>query len=150
LAISGVRSGGASPGRTNSTSGTPADERIGWLGTDWDRTDGSGGRVAGAGGSTEAGGQGWGHAAAFYERTETAGVDHDRDRMGLATATRRVGPWLAVHAVFVLSALATVWFTYTEASRYVELSVPTLVGGVALFGTVLLVSTIHILSRVYR
>lgn len=131
---------------------TPADERIGWLGTDRDpaETSASGGQAAGAGGSTEYGGHGWQRAATYYERTETASVDHDSTGVGLVTVARRVGPWLVVHAVFILSALATVWFTYTEANEYAELSASSLVVGTLLFGFVILVSAVHILSRVHR
>lgn len=143
----------ADPRRQSSGSEkTPADERIGWLGTDWDQGDASasGARAAGAGGSTEYGGQGWQRADTFYERTEPTGADRASAGMTVATVARRAGPWIAVHAVLLLSALATVWFTYTEVSRYVELSVPSLIFGIVLFELVVMVSVVHIISQVYR
>jgi curved DNA-binding protein CbpA len=143
----------ADPGRRpGGDEKTPAGERIGWLGTDWEQADvsASGARAAGAGGSTEYGGQGWQRADTFYERTESTRVDHDSTGMSVATIARRAGPWLAIHAVLLLSALATVWFTYTEISRYVELSVPSLVFGIVLFELVVMVSVVHIISQVYR
>jgi curved DNA-binding protein CbpA len=131
---------------------TPADERIGWLGTDWNQADASasGARAAGAGGSTEYGGQGWQRADTHYERTASTRAGHDSTGQGVVTIVRRAGPWLAVHAVLLLSALATVWVTYTEVSRYVELSAPSLIFGVLLFEVIAMVSVVHIVSQVYR
>jgi hypothetical protein len=143
----------ADPGQTGAVrEETSVDERLGWLGTDWDQADASasGTRATGTGGSTEYGGQGWQRAATFYERTEPTRVDHDSAGMGAATLVRRAGPWFAVHAVLLLSALATVWFTYTAVSRYVELSVPSLVVGIVIFELVVMVSVVHIISQVYR
>lgn len=86
----------------------------------------------------------WQRTPAWYGRSE-AGRE-DRDQRRLLAAVRRVGPWIVIHVAFLLSALATLWTTFSQASRYAPLPLTVLVGGVALFGVVVLVSSIHILS----
>ena len=61
----------------------------------------------------------------------------------------RLGPWLVVHAVFVLSAVATGWLVYTQAGRHPGLAVPAVVVAVLVVGMAVLVSALHIVSQVY-
>jgi hypothetical protein len=61
----------------------------------------------------------------------------------------RLGPWLFVHAIFVLSAVATGWLVYTQAGRHPGLAVPAVVVATLLVGMAVLVSALHVVSQVY-
>jgi curved DNA-binding protein CbpA len=65
-------------------------------------------------------------------------------------AVRALGPWVFVHAVFLAAAVGTSWYVYVvllEASTVSPLLLVVLVGEIALAVTL---STIHVVTRVYR
>jgi curved DNA-binding protein CbpA len=129
--------------------------RAAWLGDEASGHAGRGGdggrqqRRGHAGSTTRASDSGaWQHASGVYRRTET---DYRADRSRVASVVRgvrTVGPWLPVHLVLILSAVATGWFTYTQASRAVGPSVPAMVFGLVLVGLVVVLSVLHAFSRV--
>lgn len=95
------------------------------------------------------GGTGWQHASRVYRRADTE-VEREPSRLkSLLDGARSVGPWLAVHFVFILSALATGWFTFTQADEAFELPMPAVAFGVLVIGLVVFLSVIHVVSQVY-
>lgn len=142
---------GSARASTRSSTGA-AGNRTSWLGEDGTgrRQRRSRGRSRGAGAATSGAQTGWGwqHDSGVYERVETD-IDRPTYAGRILRGVRAVGPWLAVHFVFVLSALATGWFTYTQASRPVEPSVPALLVSVLVVGLVVSVSILHLVSQLY-
>jgi hypothetical protein len=137
---------------TRSSTARAAGNQTSWLGEDGTgrRQRSSRGRSRGAGAATSGPQTGWGwqHDSGVYERVETD-IDRPTYAERILGGVRAVGPWLAVHFVFILSALATGWFTYTQASRTFEPSVPALVFGVLVIGLVVSVSILHLVSQLY-
>lgn len=137
---------------TSSSDGPGRSARASWLGEEGvgRRQRRSRGRSRGAGTATSGAQTGWGwqHDSGVYERVETD-IDRPTYAGRILRGIRAVGPWLAVHFVFILSALATGWFTYTQASRPVEPSVPALLVSVLVVGLVVSVSILHIVSQLY-
>lgn len=59
-----------------------------------------------------------------------------------------LGPWLVIHLVFIASAVATAVFTLSEANAYFQLSLPAFLLGLVLFGLVVGLSVLHLVSQV--
>ena len=71
-------------------------------------------------------------------------------RVRLLAGLRALGPWILVHAVFLSLAAGTSWFVYTRIVTDPASSLPllfVLVGEVCL---ALVLSTLHVLSQLYR
>lgn len=62
----------------------------------------------------------------------------------VADAARQVGPWLAFHFVFLVSAFVTVWLFVSWTP-----SLPTMLASVLLLGFAIFFSILHMISRVY-
>lgn len=62
----------------------------------------------------------------------------------VADAARQVGPWLAFHFVFLISAFITVWLFVSWTP-----SLPTMLVSVILLGFAIFFSILHMISRVY-
>jgi curved DNA-binding protein CbpA len=149
----GAGESGDDTGRTDRTDGParteradPA-ERTAWLGDDWERPETGG--AAGTGSMAGASG-GWNGAAAASRHRGTDAAAGATDGANALRVLRRLAPWLVIHTVFLSSALATGWFTYSQLDQYVELTAPALFAGVGLFGLVLFVSVLHLATLVYR
>ncbi|MEF8783208.1 MAG: DnaJ domain-containing protein [Haloarculaceae archaeon] len=128
------------------------ENRTAWLGeggpSRGSRRSRTRGRRAGAATGGAQTGWGWQHDSGVYERVETD-IDEPTYADRILGGIRAVGPWLAVHFVFILSALATGWFTYTQASRSFEPSVLAIVFGLFVIGLVVSVSIFHLVSQLY-
>lgn len=128
--------GGANPVATDP-------ERLAWLGENPRRNQPNGGRGPGP-----RDGQPWQRASRAYRRST---LDHGGERSTgerVAGGLRAMGPWLPIHVVLLLSAVATVWFT-VQASRVVDLSATVLSAGVLGLGVVVCLSLFHVVTRVY-
>lgn len=146
--VRGQKSGGVRGGDRAAWVGPKGEETAGGSG---DGNASGGGRRRRASGTTATGdsGERWQRASRTYRRADTD-VGSERSGAGrVVDGLRALGPWLVVDVVFVLSAVATGWFTYTQASRYVELSLPALVAGVATVALVVVVTILHAVSQVY-
>ncbi|AQL44058.1 hypothetical protein BV210_15710 [Halorientalis sp. IM1011] len=152
---SSTDTGGTSAGGTD-TGGTDTDEYGRWStdrGQDW--------AFSGSSTSTATGGHradprdraradGWqaAHASTSaytpsgYEPTATAADDVSVGT--LRDALRQVGPWLAFHFVFLISAFVTVWLIMTWIP-----SVPMLFVSLLLLGATVFFSVLHMVSQVY-
>lgn len=90
-----------------------------------------------------------GVGADFYTtRRPGAYIEKERTLQRFLDVVRAAGPWLFVHLVLFVSAVATFWFTYAATSAHVE-SIPIVLGGVALLAVVTFVSVIHTVTQVY-
>lgn len=92
----------------------------------------------------------WQQASEAYRYTPT-GVPMndttfgDRVRGGLLS----VGPWLLVHAVFLVAAAGIAWFAYARTAAVTSMSLPAVAFGALLFGLAAFLSTLHVVSLVY-
>lgn len=108
-----------------------------WAGTDSrSRTDG--------GYTTES----WQTASQAYRRSPVESrADTSSSLWETLGSARELGPWLVVHVVLVASALATSWFTFTASAQYQ--SITTVLFGLVLVTSVITLSMIHVMVRVY-
>jgi len=96
------------------------------------------------------GGPNWQQASQAYRRAETDVSAGNQSLFGtLIEGSRELGPWLFVHVVFVLSAMATAWITISQSGGFVDLSVPALLFSVLIVSLVTFLSMLHIVSHVY-
>jgi len=96
------------------------------------------------------GGPNWQQASQAYRRAETDVSVENQSLFGmLIGGSRELGPWLFVHVVFVLSAMATAWITISQSGGFVDLSVPALLFSVLIVSLVTFLSMLHIVSHVY-
>lgn len=100
--------------------------------------------------STATSNENWQHASRAYQRVDTdARADTQPVWRAALAVLGDVGPWLAIHVVFILSAIATAWVTFAQLNRQVSLSLPMLFGGVLVVALVVFVSVVHVISQVY-
>jgi curved DNA-binding protein CbpA len=66
------------------------------------------------------------------------------------TALRRLGPWILVHALFLSLAVGTGWYVYTVVLPSAERSVALLFVLIGEVGVAVVLSSLHVLSRLYR
>jgi hypothetical protein len=66
------------------------------------------------------------------------------------SAVRRLGPWILVHALFLSLAVGTGWYVYTVVLPPAERSVALLFVLIGEVGVAVVLSSLHILSRLYR
>ncbi len=145
-------------GEAGVVGGTPAGgptERMAWIGEHTRSREagstpsGSRGRRGGYATGTARDGQAWQQASSVYRRAETDIRDDTTALSRVVGGLRALGPWLPIHAVLISSTLTTGWVTYSQANRVFDLSVPAVVLGVLLFGLVVALSAIHLVSRLY-
>lgn len=96
-----------------------------------------------------AGSEEWQHASKAYRRADTSVSGQSSLARTVLAGLRSVGPWLLVHLVFIGSAIATAWLALVQAETYVDVSWPTLLGGVLLLAMVVFVSVLHVISQLY-
>ena len=92
----------------------------------------------------------WQTASATYRRSEEASraaAERSTDT-SLAELVTGIGPWLVIHLVFIASAVATAVFTLTPAGASLNLSLPAFLAAILLFGTVVSLSILHLVSQV--
>jgi curved DNA-binding protein CbpA len=65
-------------------------------------------------------------------------------------ALRRLGPWILVHALFLSLSVGTGWYVYTVVLPPAERSVALLFVLIGEVGLAVVLSSLHILSRLYR
>lgn len=96
------------------------------------------------------GGHGWSTTA---EPTgyDPAGVPTEPATLGgrLRRGLGSVGPWLVVHAVFLLAAAGVAWFASVRVASASALTVPAATFGGLLFGLALLLTTLHLVTLVH-
>jgi len=86
-------------------------------------------------------------AASGYSPTGHEPTATGVEQSGLAKvsdAARQIGPWLAFHFVFLVSAFVTVWLFVTWTP-----SLPTMLISVLLLGFAIFFSILHMISRIY-
>ncbi|RXK51336.1 J domain-containing protein [Halorientalis pallida] len=152
----GTSTSGADTGETGA-SGTEADEYGTWstdAGQDWAFSSSSSASTATGGHSADprerARADGWqaahastnGYTPSGYEPTATAASDVGVG--SLRDALRQVGPWLAFHFVFLISAFVTIWLIMSWIP-----SVPMLFVSLLLLGATVFFSILHMVSQVY-
>ena len=92
----------------------------------------------------------WQYASRTYRRVDTdLGAGEQSLLRAAIDVLGDVGPWLVVHVVFVLSAVATAWIAFVQLDGQVGLSLPVLGGGVLVVALVVFVSVMHVVSQVY-
>ncbi len=100
--------------------------------------------------STAASDEDWQYASKAYRRVDT---EFETSEQSLLRATLQVlsdiGPWLVVHVVFILSAIATAWLTFAQVENQVRLSLPIVAAGVLVLALVVFVSVMHVISQLY-
>lgn len=144
-------SGGQTASRTRNpdAAGTAADRRT-WLGDDWE-PPGHRSAATGSGGGRYTGEADWQQASEAYRYTpsdvptETSAL---RDRIRALTVS--LGPWLVVHAVFLLAATGVGWLLYERLAATTGLPVLAAAGGTVLVGLAVFLSTLHVVSLHYR
>lgn len=138
----------ASRTRNPDAAGTTADRRT-WLGDDWEppsqRSASTGSRDRGYAGADD-----WQQASEAYRYTPsdvptetTTFWDRVRD-----TAIS-MGPWLVVHAVFLLAAIGVGWLLYERLAATTGLSMLAAAAGTLLVGLAFFLSTLHVVSLRY-
>lgn len=65
-------------------------------------------------------------------------------------ALRTLGPWILIHVLFLSLAVGTGWYVYTVILPPAERSVALLFVLVGEVGLAVVLSTLHILSTIYR
>ncbi|MHB9286303.1 J domain-containing protein [Halobacteriales archaeon Cl-PHB] len=92
----------------------------------------------------------WWEASEVYTRSPpTADPSARSGGRNLGALFVQLGPWLAIHLVLLLSAVATGWFTYTRAERLLPNVLPAAAVGVLLIGLVVTLSALHLVSILY-
>lgn len=123
-------------------------DRSSWLGDDRGGP-GDGRRPRGATGAGAS--EDWQVASEAYRSTPRAsaptGGESPVERAGRVLGA--IGPWLLVHVAFVVSALATGWFTFAQPDGVIQPTVPALTVGAVLFLLVVSLSTLHVVSLLY-
>lgn len=128
--------------RRGGTTGSAADRRT-WMGTDWSREAEPSGRDRSPDESWQTASEAYRYTpSGVPTQTRTAG-DHVR------TVVRSLGPWLVVHAVFLLAAAGVAWLTVVRTEAITALSIPAAAFGMLLFGLALFLSALHVVSLVY-
>lgn len=125
-----------------------------WLGTDWQSDwDGEPVGTSATGHDREHtathGTQAWQRASRAYRRTNVTPPAGESRLQALGRGLRKVGGWALVHLVFVLSGVLVVWVAYSMASRDARLSLLTLLAGAVVLLTVVTLSVLHVVSRLY-
>lgn len=90
----------------------------------------------------------WQAASKTYQRSAAASREAAArtDSSTVRDIVAGLGPWLAVHLIFIVSAVATGAFVVSEANAYVHLSLPAYLLGLVLFGLVVGLSILHLIS----
>ena len=129
--------------------------RVGWLG-ETERHGETGSTAGGAGrqhdghaAASPRDGRAWQQASRMYSRAGSQPGRQSSPVGRVAGGIRTLGPWLPIHVVLILSALATGWFTFSQADRLFELPVSAVVFGSLLIGLVVLLSVLHMISELY-
>ncbi|MFC7134996.1 MULTISPECIES: DnaJ domain-containing protein [Salinibaculum] len=100
--------------------------------------------------TTATSGEDWQYASRAYRRVNTdVGAGDPPLGRRILGVVRAVGPWLFIHVVFILSAVATAWVTFVQADTHLDLSLPALVVVVLVLGLVVFVSVVHVISQLY-
>ena len=89
----------------------------------------------------------------FWEVTDdrpSAGRSPDPVTRRALAALRRLGPWLLVHVIFLSLAVGTGWYVYAVVLPPAERSVALLFVLIGEVGVAVVLSSLHILSRLYR
>jgi curved DNA-binding protein CbpA len=150
-----AESGSAGNRQRHRATGTQDYDRSAWLGDDWERSATGRDRHhasaphGAATSSRTAGDAPWQHASEAY-RYEPSTVPSD-PRTVWSSARQiltSVGPWLLVHLVFVLGALGTAWYLFTNTALVGGAVLPAMAFGVLLVGLTLLLSALHLVSLV--
>ncbi|WP_436931265.1 DnaJ domain-containing protein [Halosimplex halobium] len=88
----------------------------------------------------------WGAA----ENRSGAGRPSDTATRRALIALRRLGPWILVHALFLSLAVGTGWYVYAVVLPPAERSAALLFVLIGEVGLAVVLSSLHILSRLYR
>ncbi|WP_209452129.1 J domain-containing protein [Halosimplex halophilum] len=88
----------------------------------------------------------WGAA----ESRSGAGRSSDPATRRALTALRRLGPWILVHVLFLSLAVGTGWYVYAVVLPPAERSAALLFVLIGEVGLAVVLSSLHILSRLYR
>lgn len=117
------------------------------------RTDADGAGSRGHGGTTATAAgvdEPWQTASDAYTRSAAASraAATKSGETSLGEMVAALGPWLVIHVVFIASAVATVVFALTEATPYMRLSLPAFLLALLLFGLVIGLSVLHLVSQV--
>lgn len=92
---------------------------------------------------------GWQTASEAYTRSHVdIGDQHDSGLAAAIAGAKQVGPWLFVHTVLIVSAIATTWFTYL-ATPGVDLPLPALLAVTIMLPLVIALSVLHLMVTVY-
>lgn len=137
-------------GRRSAEPGNREGDRTAWLGEDWKPSEKS---TTHADGGHRAdgtyGGEPWQQASDTYRRSETTFASDGSRFASFTNGMKQLGGWAVVDTVFVVSALATAWFAFTEASGSGGMSAPALVGGTFVIIVVVSLSTLQLVSQLY-
>ncbi|WP_436910671.1 DnaJ domain-containing protein [Halosimplex marinum] len=88
----------------------------------------------------------WGTA----ERSPGAGRSSGQATRRALAALRRLGPWIPVHALFLSLAVGTGWYVYAVVLPPAERSAALLFVLIGEVGLAVVLSSLHILTRLYR
>jgi curved DNA-binding protein CbpA len=100
--------------------------------------------------STATSDEDWQYASEAYRNADTNFGTREQSRgRAVVGVLGDVGPWLVIHVVFILSAIATAWITFVQIEQSLRLSVPVILLGGAVLAMVVFVSVMHVISQLY-
>jgi curved DNA-binding protein CbpA len=132
----------------SSAAATTADGTTG--STERESSPGNDERRSAEGRQSNYGGHGW-ETTAEPTGYRPAGVPTEPATLGrrLRRGLGSVGPWLVVHAVFLLWAAGVAWFAYVRTASATALTVPAAAFGGLVFGLALFLTTLHLVTLVH-
>lgn len=139
----------ASRTRNPDAEGTAADRRT-WLGDGWEPS-GHRSSATGSGGGSYSGEADWQQAAEAYRYTPSdVPTDTSTLRDRIRDLSISLGPWLVIHAVFLLAATGVGWLLYERLAGTTGLPVLAAAGAILLVGLAAFLSSLHVVSLHYR
>lgn len=138
----------ASRTRNPDAEGTAEDRRT-WLGDDWEPPS-QRSTSTGAAGGGRAGEGSWQQASEAYRYTPgTVPTETSSGWARIRAMTILMGPWLVVHAVFLLAATGIAWLLYERLAATTGLPLLAAAGATTLVALAVFLSTMHLVSLQY-
>jgi len=88
-------------------------------------------------------------ASNVYKTGTRSDVKPSHTTGGIIDIVREIGPWLAFHFVFLVSAFVTIWLFMTWTASRSSFTVPALFVSMLLLGFSVFFSILHMISRLY-
>ena len=99
--------------------------------------------------STATSNEDWQYASETYRSADSTAAERQSGLRSAVRLVRDVGPWLVIHVVFILSAIATAWVTLVQVQNQMALSLPVILFGGVVLAMVIFVSVVHVMLQAY-